>query len=172
MIILNEIKNLTIFLIKLVSQNHNYMKLTAKAAIQIQKPRSEVFEAIINPSQMNQYFIASSSGRIETGKSIEWKFPEFDDIFPVTGGEIKQDEYISFDWSGGIDDMLIEIFLEKGENDSTIVKVIEHEMNDDEAGIKQTMGQTEGWANFLACLKAYLEYGINLRKGAFDFMNS
>jgi dihydrofolate reductase len=22
---------------------------------------------------------------------------------------------------------------------------------------------TEGWANFLACLKAYLEYGINLR---------
>ena len=34
----------------------------------------------------------------------------------------------------------------------------------------QLMGQTEGWANFLACLKAYLEYGINLRKGAFDFM--
>ncbi len=66
--------------------------------------------------------------------------------------------------------MLVEIFLEKGENDSTIVKVIEHEMNDDEAGIKQLMGQTEGWANFLACLKAYLEYGINLRKGAFDFM--
>lgn len=28
---------------------------------------------------------------------------------------------------------------------------------------------TEGWANFLACLKAYLDYGINLRKGAFDF---
>lgn len=30
---------------------------------------------------------------------------------------------------------------------------------------------TEGWANFLACLKAYLEYGINLRKGAFDFLS-
>ncbi len=23
--------------------------------------------------------------------------------------------------------------------------------------------------DFLACLKAYFEYGINLRKGAFDF---
>lgn len=32
------------------------------------------------------------------------------------------------------------------------------------------MGNTDGWANFLACLKAYLEYGINLRKGAFDFL--
>jgi hypothetical protein len=32
------------------------------------------------------------------------------------------------------------------------------------------IGNTEGWANFLACMKAYLEYGIQLRKGAFDFM--
>ncbi|MDM1551239.1 SRPBCC domain-containing protein [Empedobacter falsenii] len=146
------------------------MKLTAKATIQIQKSKNEVFDAIVNPNKMNQYFIASSTGAIETGKIVEWKFPEFDDIFPVMGGDLKQDEYISFDWSGGVDDMLVEIFLEKGENNSTIVKVIEHEMNDDEAGIKQLMGQTEGWANFLACLKAYLEYGINLRKGAFDFM--
>ncbi|MDH1881489.1 SRPBCC domain-containing protein [Empedobacter falsenii] len=146
------------------------MKLTVKATIQIQKSKNEVFDAIVNPNKMNQYFIASSTGAIETGKIVEWKFPEFDDIFPVMGGDLKQDEYISFDWSGGVDDMLVEIFLEKGENDSTIVKVIEHEMNDDEAGIKQLMGQTEGWANFLACLKAYLEYGINLRKGAFDFM--
>lgn len=146
------------------------MKLTAKASIQIQKLPHEVYDAIINPSKMNQYFIASSTGAIETGKIVEWKFPEFDDLFPVMGGDLKLDEYISFDWSGGIDDMLVEIFLEKSDNDSTIVKVIEHEMNVDEAGIKQLIGQTEGWANFLACLKAYLEYGINLRKGAFDFM--
>jgi hypothetical protein len=43
-------------------------------------------------------------------------------------------------------------------------------MKNDEKGIKWLQGNTAGWANFLACLKAYLEYGINLRKGAFDFM--
>jgi len=43
-------------------------------------------------------------------------------------------------------------------------------MDNDEAGIKWLKSNTEGWANFLACLKAFLEYGINLRKGAFDFM--
>ncbi|HCC94797.1 MAG TPA: ATPase, partial [Flavobacteriaceae bacterium] len=80
------------------------MKLTAKATIQIQKSKNEVFDAIVNPNKMNQYFIASSSGAIETGKIVEWKFPEFDDIFPVMGGDLKQDEYISFDWSGGVDD--------------------------------------------------------------------
>jgi hypothetical protein len=43
-------------------------------------------------------------------------------------------------------------------------------MDNDQAGINWLKGNTEGWANFLACLKAYLEYGINLRKGGFDFM--
>jgi len=39
-------------------------------------------------------------------------------------------------------------------------------------GIQWFGGNTEGWANFLACLKAYLEFGINLRKGGFDFMRA
>lgn len=37
-----------------------------------------------------------------------------------------------------------------------------------ENGICWLKSNTEGWANFLTCLKAYLEYGINLRQGAFD----
>ena len=145
------------------------MKLTAKATIQIQKPINSVFEAIIDPTKMNQYFIESSTGKLETDKTIEWKFPEFDELYPVVGKIIRKDEYISFDWSGGKQNMLVEIVLEKQTDDSTVVKIVEHEMSDDEAGIKQVIGQTEGWANFLASLKAYLEYGINLRKGAFDF---
>lgn len=53
---------------------------------------------------------------------------------------------------------------------TTVVRVKEGKFNPDEEGTKQAIGQTEGWANFLACLKAYLEYGVNLRQGAFDFM--
>ncbi|ULT27184.1 hypothetical protein KUH03_10705 [Sphingobacterium sp. E70] len=49
-------------------------KLTAKASIQIQKPINEVFEAIVDPNKMNHYFIKSSTGRLETGKTVEWNF--------------------------------------------------------------------------------------------------
>ena len=56
------------------------------------------------------------------------------------------------------------------EGDGTVVTITEKGRENDEAGLKWFMGNTEGWANFLACLKAYLEYGINLRKGAFDFL--
>lgn len=60
--------------------------------------------------------------------------------------------------------------LTAGESNSTLVTITEKSMANDEAGIKWLKGNTEGWANFLACLKAFLEYGINLRNGAFDFL--
>lgn len=144
--------------------------LTAKATIQILKPVAEVFEAIVSPDKMSNYFIAHSTGRLAAGEKVHWKFPEFDEEFPVMGKEIRSHEYISFDWSGGVEGMLVEITLEPSGNDTTIVRVIEQQMKKDDEGIQKAIGQSEGWANFLACLKAYLEYGINLRKGAFDFM--
>lgn len=146
-------------------------KLTAKASIQIQKPVNEVFSAIVSADKMNRYFIESSTGNLETDKTVQWKFPEFDDLFPVTGRVIKENEYISFDWSGE-PNMLVEIFLQSQADHSTVIKVVEHEMEKTDAGIKQMMQQTEGWANFLACLKASLEYNINLRNGAFDYMRT
>lgn len=145
-------------------------KLSAKASIEVLKPIEEVFEAIINPDKMSNYFIERSSGRLEDGVTVEWKFPEFDDIFPVTGKLIRSYDYISFDWSGGEDGMVVEIFLEAYQDIFTVVRIKESYMPVNDEGIKQAIGQTEGWSNFLACLKAYLEYGINLRKGAFDFM--
>jgi hypothetical protein len=54
------------------------------------------------------------------------------------------------------------------DDDEAFVTVREKSRDNDEAGIKWLKGNTAGWANFLACLKAYLEYGINLRKGAID----
>lgn len=146
-------------------------KLTANASIHIQKPVNEVFSAIVSANKMNRYFIKSATGDLETGKTVQWKFPEFDDIFPVTGKEIKQNEYVSFKWDGA-PNMLVEIFLQPQTDHSTLVKVVEHEMEKTDAGIKQMMQQTEGWANFLSCLKANLEYNINLRKGAFDYMRT
>lgn len=146
-------------------------KLTSKASIQIQKPINEVFSAIVSADKMNRYFIESATGNLETDKTVQWKFPEFDDVFPVTGRVIKENEYVSFDWSGE-SNMLVEIFLQPQTDNSTVVKVVEHEIEKTDAGIQQMMQQTEGWANFLACLKASLEYNINLRNGAFDYMRT
>ena len=145
--------------------------LEIKASIQILKPAAEVFEAIVDPQKMSGYFISESSGRMEEGKQLIWKFPEFEQESPVHVDKIEKDKYISFYWEINDAEMLVEMTLRPvNEEKFTVVTVTEKEMENNEAGINWLRGNTEGWANFLACLKAYLEYGINLRKGAFDFL--
>jgi uncharacterized protein YndB with AHSA1/START domain len=143
--------------------------LSIKAALKIQKTPHEVFEAIVDPSQMKNYFISKSTGRMEEGINVTWKFPEMEMEFLVRINKIEKDKYISFYWFDMDNtETHCEITLTPKEDNSTFVSITEKSRNNDEAGIKWLQGNTEGWANFLACLKAWLEYGINLRKGAFD----
>lgn len=142
--------------------------LEIKASIKIQKPIHDVFEAIVDPDKMKNYFISKTSGRMEAGKTLTWEFPEVDMKFPVRVQRVESDKFISFGW----DDFdgtptTVEINLEE-KSDGTLITVYEKSRNNDQAGIDWLKRNTEGWANFLACMKAYLEYGINLRKGAFD----
>lgn len=146
--------------------------LEIKASIQILKPADEVFEAIVDPAKMTNYFISESNGRMEEGKKLTWYFPEFKTPVPVRIGKIEKDALVSYYWDGEDGKELhVEISLIPKDGNATLVTVTEKSRDNDESGIKWLRGNTEGWANFLACLKAYLEYGINLRKGAFDFMS-
>jgi uncharacterized protein YndB with AHSA1/START domain len=106
---------------------------------------------------------------MEEGRQLKWRFPEFDMEFPIRVGKIERDKYISFYWDIDGIELLVEIMLSSGDSTGTIVTITEKSRKNDEAGIRWLKGNTEGWANFLACLKAYLEFGINLRKAAFDF---
>ena len=145
--------------------------LEIKTAIQISRPQKDIFEAIVKQERMSNYFIAHASGNMEEGKIVEWTFPEFPDSYPVKVHEIKPSESIIFEWEGikGAQ-TIVTIKLEQISEGQTLVKVTEGQLQADEKGIKWYGQNTEGWANFLACLKAYMEHGINLRKGGFDFM--
>jgi len=138
--------------------------------MQVSKPISEVFEAIVNPEKMTNYFISESTGRMEEGKNLIWKFPEFDIQCPVKVVKVEKDSLISFYWENSGKDLLVEMKLSTIGDDFTLVKISEKSMENNEAGLKWLSGNSFGWSNFLSCLKAYLEFGINLRKGSFDFM--
>ncbi|MCB7482233.1 SRPBCC domain-containing protein [Christiangramia sediminis] len=149
-------------------------ELEITTSLQISKPITEVYEAIVDPAKMSKYFIAQGSERMQEGKSVEWTFPEFPDmIIKVKIIRLKSPELIIFEWEGskGIS-LEVNIRLEGRPENTTLVRVSEGKMKDSEEGIIWLKRNTEGWANFLACLKAYLEYDINLRKGAFDFMRN
>lgn len=145
-------------------------ELLVKAALQIQKPVHLVFEAIVDPKQMSEYFISEGSGVMEEGKELVWKFPEFDEEAPIRVGKIEKNKRIEFSWEVNNHEHVVEVLFEEKSDASTVVRITETGGAVNENGFIWLVQNTEGWANFLACLKAWLEYGINLRKGAFDFM--
>lgn len=59
---------------------------------------------------------------------------------------------------------LVEITLSERLDNGILGTITEGTMDMDEGGLAWYGGNTAGWANSLACLKAYVEYGINLRK--------
>ena len=146
-------------------------ELEIKAALQIGKSIHEVYEAIVDPEQMSHYFISESTGRLEEGKTLTWKFPEFDIKFPVRVKKIVKPQIIQFEWEGAPGKTLeVNFKLEAIAHNKTLVEITEGKMELDEEGLQWYGRNSGGWANFLACMKAYLEFGINLRKGGFDFM--
>jgi uncharacterized protein YndB with AHSA1/START domain len=143
-------------------------KIKAKVQMGILKPVSEVFEAIVDPEKMSKYFISSSTGMMESGKNLTWTWPDFDGEIQIKVGKIEKDKIVSFEWGGSGNNCVVVISLEAKSENKTLVIVTESDWPADYKGAKQCMGQVEGWTNFLCCLKAYLEYGINLRVGAYS----
>jgi uncharacterized protein YndB with AHSA1/START domain len=140
-------------------------KIKAKVQMGILKPASEIFEAIVDPEQMKQYFISGSTGRMESGKTLTWTWDDFDAEHQIKIGKIEKNKTVSFEWNGSGVNCVVVMTLESKDDDKTLVKITESEWTADYKGANQCMGQVEGWTHFLCCLKAYLEYGINLRTG-------
>ena len=131
----------------------------------ILKPIHDVFEAIVDPGKMNKYFVSKSSGRMENGKTLRWEWEDFDAEHEVRVEKIEQDKFISFKWDGSGIECTVNISLEKVDTSHTLVKIVEEKWKADFDGAKKCSGQVEGWTHFLCCLKAYLEYDVNLRVG-------
>lgn len=106
---------------------------------------------------------------MEEGLELQWQFPEMEMTFPVNVIKTEPHRLVIFTW-GDIDSSTttVTMTLKPVDEQTTYVVVTEGEKEPTEEGIRWLKSNTEGWANFLACLKAYLEYGINLRQGAFD----
>ena len=107
--------------------------LEIKTGLVILKPVHEVFEAIVDPVKMSNYFISESSGRMVEGKNLVWKFPEMDMEIPVRIKKIEKDKYISFNWDG-MDgkELLVEMAFTSKNPGSTFVVITEKSRENDE----------------------------------------
>jgi uncharacterized protein YndB with AHSA1/START domain len=83
-------------------------------------------------------------------------------------------ELIGFEWEAlgtrgerrGYNTRVVMIF-EPIDPASTLVKISESGWKETQEGLESSYGNCHGWTQMICCLKAYIEYSINLRRGYF-----
>lgn len=158
------------------------MDLTFRVSAHISRPVAEVFEAVVNPEQLSRYFTTGGAkGRLETGATVYWDFHDFPGAFPVWVMEVEPQKKIVFEWAANDgppegDDPVrrtdyrttVTMTFEPIDGGArTLVAIEERGWRQTETGLKASYGNCQGWTQMQCALKAYLEYGINLREGMF-----
>jgi uncharacterized protein YndB with AHSA1/START domain len=141
------------------------MKLKAEVETAIPKKCKNVFGVIINPEKMSNYFISSGTDCLAVGKRVIWKWNDIGAELPIKVLRADEDTMsIAFLWSARGVETKVEISLEAA-GEGTVVKVTEDGWMNDDEGIKRYGQQIQGWVHMITCMKAYHEFGINLRTG-------
>lgn len=132
--------------------------------LKIDKPANQVFEAVVSPSEIGNFWFSSSSERWEQGNKVTLRYEEYGAEGVIDVLEVKKDEKIVFSWGEEDEETIVTITLQEADT-STVVEVTESGLKENDPEIVAKMiNQKEGWVYTLTCLKAYLENGIdNLR---------
>lgn len=141
------------------------MILTVNVEKIISRDCDDVFEAIYNPAQMRHYFISSGSGKLEAGKEVIWRWEDVGAELSIKVLQAdKARKTIEFHWDASGSETKVQIILEQA-GKKTVVKIHETGWESNEEGIQRYGQQIQGWVDMVTCMKAYLEFGINLRTG-------
>ena len=149
------------------------MELKFRVQTKIQRPVAEVFDAVYNPSKLSGYFTNGvASAPLDEGTTVEWALadnPGDEKVkFPVDVKTVIPNELIELGWEGakGLQTH-VEMRFE-ADGDDTIVRISETGWRETQDDLNSSYLNCYGWGQMLCCLKAFTEYGINLRKGAFE----
>jgi uncharacterized protein YndB with AHSA1/START domain len=145
------------------------MKPTFSVYTKVQKPIKAVYDAVYNPKKLQKYFTTKlASAPLKGGTTVTWDFADFPGAFQVQVVRSVPNKLIVLKWpsaTGGMNRVQMK-FKSEGKK-GTRVTISESGWKNTPKGIKNSYMNCWGWAQMLSCLKAYAEYGINLRKGAY-----
>lgn len=146
------------------------MSRTYRVRTKINKPLAQVFNAVVSKELITKYFSDGASGDLVAGEVIVWQWSGASD-HPVTVTKVEKNQLVeivldSLDWqksNGESYKITVRFEFESLDDNSTMVSISESGWIDTEDGIKGSYDNCEGWTHMLMCLKAFLEFAIDLR---------
>ncbi|MCY9513748.1 SRPBCC family protein [Paenibacillus apiarius] len=130
----------------------------AKAEMLIRKPVEEVFEAFIDPAITSRFWFTKSSGRLETGKRVQWDWEMYGASADVEVKEIEENKRILIEFGTTVE----WIFTPRAENETFVTITNSGFKGAADDIVKQVIDSTEGFTIVLCGLKALLEHDIVL----------
>jgi uncharacterized protein YndB with AHSA1/START domain len=145
----------------------------AKPAMLIRKPVAEVFQAFVDPAITTKFWFTKSTGRLETGKEVEWIWEMYDQSTRVIVKTLEPNRRIVIEWDGYSGRTLVQWEFAAQQDGTTFVSIAESGWtgNSDEL-LKYVADSTEGFTWTLAGLKALLEHDVRLNAVADRFPKS
>lgn len=141
------------------------MNVEVDVSDRVMRPVSEVFEAVVDPAKMSRFFITKGSGPMQAGTTVQWTFADVGRSLSVDVREVDPERRIVFDWTASGVEARVSMRFEGADGDTTRISIREAGWPMDGEGVQRALQQTRGWVDFLCCMKAYLQYGVNLRLG-------
>ena len=145
------------------------MERNYTVSTQINRPVSEVFNAVIDRHVMEKYFTTSSSSSLIEGQKIDWFWQHWGEnsvfVNRIIENELIELTLDSKNWAKtdpGYDVKVIFEFEDLGQG-ATRLSISEKGWKTDADGLKASHENCGGWQHMADCLKAWLEHGIDLR---------
>lgn len=136
----------------------------------IARPVADVFAAVVERDQLREYFVSSSNSDLIEGKEVTWTWEHYGSS-PITVTKVIKNERIeltldtkAWDKTEEAYDVKVIMEFESLEDGGTLFSISEEGWRDDPASVKGSYENCGGWQETATGLKAYLIYGIDLRK--------
>jgi uncharacterized protein YndB with AHSA1/START domain len=137
-----------------------------QVSLKIRKPVAEVYDAVVDSKKLSGYFVETSTAPLIQGTTVKWKFAEVPDAFDVIVREAVPNERVVLEWAGGHTyNTAVEMDFKPIDEGNTTLQISEGGWRLEKDEIQLPCGNAGGWMHMLCSLKAYLEYGVNLRAG-------
>ena len=140
--------------------------ITAKEKLKIGKPIEEVFSAVVDCEKICKYFTVTASANMVEGTTVQWSWSDAGAAFDIKVLKIEENTRVVFVWPATSGETTVELTFKSIDANSTQINVVESGWELSISGADKAAGQVGGWMHMFLCMKAYLEFGINLRAGS------
>jgi uncharacterized protein YndB with AHSA1/START domain len=129
----------------------------------IRRPVDDVFEAFVDPAITTKFWFTHSTGRLEAGRQVVWRWEMYGASAPVTVKAIEPRTRIEVEWGDPGQETTVEWTFQSLGSAGTYVRIVNRgfQGTPDER-LAKMMDSTGGFSLLIAGAKAWLEHQVQL----------